>query len=1449
MKELNETTHEEAKIMHDLGLIDQKSEVLFDLIHELSNAVPAIAGTVEYYIPQEEDGRLIQAVCDDVQVGDLKLNIVLTVYESFVHSSITCENVKTGFEDYSTDRVETHDSMTDTYVRKEKIVRQMVERMVAAIGQFGATTSGEIDFLNEGREVNEGSPDRPDSGFERAYQSPKHANESIQTPEQAAELKTMVEIGLMEDTLADAFKHMCTTNPSDWRNCMHSVTSGDSVIVSDRVIKPVELHPKYGGYVKIGDFSYIVVRDEVPYICMNYVCESRLLDDDMPTNAFGPGNAVFYSRYRDWVDGIKWRWAHACRNMADLDRMIEQFNSNRDAHFEQFGSAMNESIEHGDLPIQYEEVETMMQIGLLTDNDQIVFDVANRVAHHSLAPGETSAEFARSNEYGLIATIPCEESGYRFKVRVIHFSTSIVVAVLDPKDEDQDACDMSIMTDRGSRSVSGILTELDGRISMLYADYLAQQTTNESIDSNSVMQQLDVMLDLGIVESDLFAEMQQLPNVCSGINRVNHHDGYGIINVMCDHETLPVPKTHPKDERFRLIGNYSKLVRKDDPVESAYVYAQYVTVESTDGNLPNDAYSEEGIEWVRSHRNNGNVMGYSWNWRGQINGMEDVLTMINEFSDERTRSARFVGKGPGGRFDRSASVGESHDGLADLDTLIDLGILENDYAVLKNVINSVERAKKYRSSCRIDCRFEMNGDVPTIVGTIDSPNWKTIHFVFKNDTWRKSVIVSIGDELDVDNGDRGARFHYNEWPMPESDADWFEKEIMHAMIKWMNDIEMHKQVNESNEYDVMSELGLFDPVQTVAIKTGNMMIENFPNELTNLRFDLESSIKICRATADFINHHGWSITASVINYDDDETARVVLRVADMFGAERASSRSLLAPDDTDLSRRNENKHILSALKEIMEKVRLLHVKPIHENVDPGTLEQLRTMVELGMVEDDFMSQFMALPDVDPTFLRYDAPGDHPYLIVTDETLAPPPAVRGLGDGFRLMGKTFKLSLFPSGPAEHRVHHMQIDAFYSTEAFDAKYGSDMPHVLFGNSAWSWKAKLLGPRSKLNKGIVQVTWDTIDPVESVAELLELLDAFNADPTNLRCSINDEVKESRGYDRSSYVSPLGIRFDELVVMRDIGLYHMLHDFEYCRDQGDWDFSGQQQEIDACSTSTIDDTALVDLVQMTVCSDFVQCTVRFSDYRQVVAGLERGKDTFRFTLTTYGGHRAGHLYIAKADVVSMGMELGSIALAVATIASRRWPKSSRSVDESLELDRARMEEVRTLSELGIERDTVHARALAMHELDPKRWIDVVSSGDGDSFVGITVPDWETYLEPNLSSAMELRKSNHRSKLGNTSKLLISRRYDSPNPAITQQTPIYDLDVILLYVTAQEADLLMDQNAFSQENRDRSESANSSVVRFRYKKHIPGLEGLDAAVRLFSNVEERYRNYSRTID
>ena len=69
---------------------------------------------------------------------------------------------------------------------------------------------------------------------------------------------------------------------------------------------------------------------------------------------------------------------------------------------------------------------------------------------------------------------------------------------------------------------------------------------------------------------------------------------------------------------------------------------------------------------------------------------------------------------------------------------------------------------------------------------------------------------------------------------------------------------------------------------------------------------------------------------------------------------------------------------------------------VNENVNPGTLEQLQTMVDLGMVDDDLTSQFIALPDVDPTFLKYDASGNHPLLIVTDETLTPPRALRGLG---------------------------------------------------------------------------------------------------------------------------------------------------------------------------------------------------------------------------------------------------------------------------------------------------------------------------------------------------------------------------------------------------------------------------------------------------------------------
>ena len=448
-----------------------------------------------------------------------------------------------------------------------------------------------------------------------------------------------------------------------------------------------------------------------------------------------------------------------------------------------------------------------------------------------------------------------------------------------------------------------------------------------------------------------------------------------------------------------------------------------------------------------------------------------------------------------------------------------------------------------------------------------------------------------------------------------------------------------------------------------------------------------------------------------------------------------------------------------------------------------------------------------------------------------------------------MGKTYKLSLFPGKNlgSNRTTYALQIDAFYSTDAFDAKFGADMPYVVFGNSAWSWKAKHLGPRSKQNKGIVQVTWDTPDDVEitTMFEVFEFIDAFNADHTNLRCSIHEELKESQGFDRRDYVSPLGITLDELIVMRDLGLYQLIDNFEYCRNQGDWEFSGQQQELAVCSTSTINNEALVDLIQMTVCSDFVHCTVRFSNYKQVVASLERGKDTFRFLLTTYGGHRAGSLYVSKEEVLKLATEMDSIVMAVATIASKRWPKASRDIDESFEVNPAKMEEVKTLAELGIEKDTLYARMNAMHDVNPGTWLSVTSSGDGESFVGVTVHDTQTNTPKKLTEYTGHRGEGMDSKLGNTTKLMMSRRYDSPNPMLTQKVPIYDLDVLAFYGREHDAEMMADDDCF--ENGLPGEDHNVTV-RWRYKKMLHGLEDLERAVSDFRDSNIRTTDFSRTV-
>jgi len=564
---------------------------------------------------------------------------------------------------------------------------------------------------------------------------------------------------------------------------------------------------------------------------------------------------------------------------------------------------------------------------------------------------------------------------------------------------------------------------------------------------------------------------------------------------------------------------------------------------------------------------------------------------------------------------QSGQVNESRD-FSDLDTLISLGILEDDYSVLKNVVNAIDRAKKYDTPCELDGRFEMNGDVPTVTGTIDAPNWPTTYMVFRNDSVNKSVKVSIGNEYEVDNDDRGARFHYSEWPMTDADSTWFETEIMHTVIKWMKDVERHMNVDEA------ADLGIV------------------------------------------------------------------------------------------------------------------------ENVSSTTIDQVSTMVELGMMGDDLLAQFLSLPDVDSTFLRYDAPGTNPMLIVTDETLTPPLAVRGLGDRFHLMGKTYKLSLFEERrPGEPDGHALQIDAFYSTDEFDAKHGADMPFVVFGNSAWPWKAKHLGPRSRTNSGIVQVTWDTVNQITSIDEVLAALDAFNADPTSMRCSVNEELKES--------VDDHQVR-DRIQTMVDLGI------------------------------------------------------------------------------------------IDPAEAVPRMMEqFGALT------------HSRFRLDESFEVDPNKMEEVETLVELGIERNTLAARFSAMHGTCPEVWRHVSSSADGESFVSVVVPDSELGAPETVRvrDATDYTNEETLFKLGNTGMLQMSRRYDSPNPMATQRVPVYDLDVICWYGTRSLAAELAGTDVMGTPHADSPLAGYMYVTeRYRHRTALHGISDMKAAVDDFLDPERRRSKFSRTV-
>lgn len=1875
------------------------------------------------------------------------------------------------------------------------------------------------------------------SKFRNHYSNPiKDVNESVITPEQQSNIETMLELGIVDNNLGDKLAQLCLMDSRNWMGAKHSDMSGDSVIVSDSIVKPVEVHPDYEGYVKIGDTSYIIVRDTVAYICMNYVCENMLLDDDMPANGFGPGNSAFYSRYRDWIHGVKWQWFHDCNDLEDIAVMIEQFNQGPDCSdggpFKKFGNlteSINEAESHSnampkadiesliemeilnpigtfviDLLEEYKkkhtwfeepefrmegedtagsmigthpngttlsvyatsqhsnkrslagmkvgtsdssgqfasawvdlswvmerfhkegtfnrnvmrwelppvmdeydqwmkklingnvnedhvppeesitslsEVRIMYELGMLDERDRICLMIAEMVISKNSDPDE-EAYFEKSDLYGLVGLIPIVESSEKYLMRILYVGRSVNMAIVESANTEKEICEFYVnlgFSDHEMFDDRRIMEQASrALVDLLSTAGSERNPVNESIDKESIMQQMDTLLDLGIVEENFLEEVQQLPSINSGIKRVLYHDGFGVLNVVCDLETLPVPGTHPEDDRFKLIGSAAKLVRQDDG--HSYVFAQYVTPESTSEPIPDDAFTDVGQKFYGKYRDS--VMGFSWIWNRPTMSVEDVLDMINEYSDEFTRANTFKQRSPGGRtttrIDEANSIEAN---LPELKILHELGIIGYDPEIMSKLFEVIKtkfaktgsdfELKYIEAEEAMDISFRIQSNKSLNIGFTGSLN---VSMTQVND-WFYCLISKVGpNHGNWKTGDFDFYFNVGEDGIPKVLAKL--DELLSNMIKKYTP----GSINESDEYDVMAELGLFDPVQTAAIKTGNMMIENFPNDLTNLRFDLDSSIKICRATADFVNHRGWSITASIINYDDDESARVVLRVADMFGSERASSRSLLAPDDTDLNRRDENKQILSALKEIMEKVRLLHVKPIYENleqslskvtdsisniasvndevetmiglgimdhnrsaeylesayhthkanirqylrdakiktieqimsdqtartifpgglveaweseklaqliqagwenrttfkkflngtislgwpgnrwivsmyyptctirteetsldsshfvqqpkeilklryamptgfyeeamtfiaeqvkpnqgnagyetvkriaqvgkavdasaswlpkvkqslallsmpenlieqymtttaftdlagrgaksvidrgfrkvcsfakagelavlyydyskcftpdierwvvennitirqidanigqytmywhtgeltgaalnlavdlpessfqstnlnidpmvvdgisvrsmmlhsnlrssgtgwitvgdycmmsadmptgdvlnvkmnggrlsisknfsgtfnvkhstdiklsisgqfnannnvtfngktmqsmldsgelqvdqnsthaniqtgywvrvnpnqvnenVNPGTLEQLQTMVDLGMVDDDLTSQFIALPDVDPTFLKYDASGNHPLLIVTDETLTPPRALRGLGDAFHLMGKTYKLSLFPGkNPGSNRTTYaLQIDAFYSTDAFDAKFGADMPYVVFGNSAWSWKAKHLGPRSKQNKGIVQVTWDTPDDVEitSMFEVLEFIDAFNADHTNLRCSIHEELKESINISIKDQ--------EEMITLADLGIInHVVKSMVLFCDE-----LGKIVPISSCEYKEYPHEHYVAEIKF---------TIKEIEYTVFVHVLNANVNQLSFSIWT-GNPRN----------FDDGKELGSRLFFVfdnpaavipdMMVQFKALTNHAFQINESFKVDPAKMEEVKTLAELGIERDTLYARMNAMHDAYPAVWLSVTSSGDGESFVGVTVHDTQTNTPKKLTEYTGYRGEGMDSKLGNTTKLMMSRRYDSPNPMLTQKVPIYDLDVLAFYGREHDAEMMADDDCF--ENGLPVEDHNVTV-RWRYKRMLHGLEDLEQVVSDFRDSNVRTTEFSRTV-